>query len=287
MKSALITVDVEDWIQSTWDRKLPITERSATNTHKLLELMDELNIKSTMFVLGKFAESFPKIVKEIYLRGHEIASHGYSHIEIFKQNRKEFKSDVERSKKYLEDLIGDEVLGYRAPDFSIINSTLWALRTLSELGFKYDSSIYPIKHGRYGIEKFPAQPINVMLETFSILEFPISTISIKNKNIPIGGGGYHRLLPSFLINRIAARVLTTKPFIYYCHPYEFNVNELNEIRPVLPLKVRLHQGMGRKYFKKRFVSFVKNFGSVRIKDAIAEMSFPSYQLSGEEVLTND
>lgn len=288
MKKAFITIDIEDWIQSTWNRNLPITHRSEANTAKLLELLDELNIHTTMFVQAKFAQSFPSIVKQIDRRGHEVASHGYSHVEIFNQNKMQFQSDVEYSKKIIEDLIGKEVIGFRAPDFSIVKSTLWAIEVLASLGFKYDSSIYPIKHNRYGIENFPDHPIKIEFgNSLSLLEFPIATITFRNKKYPIGGGGYHRLLPSIIINKLAAKILRNNCFVYYCHPYEFNKHELNEIRPRIPLKTRLHQGLGRNFFKDRFVSFVKHFGSIMIKDAITSTSFPIYNISTGEVLTND
>ena len=125
-----ISIDIEDWPHSTWDRSLPITERAALNTHRVLTLLSDARVHATMFVLGKFAEKFPGVVREIHAQGHEIASHGYGHIEIFKQSRKEFGADVQRSKDLLEQIIGERIRGYRAPDFSIVPHTLWALETV-------------------------------------------------------------------------------------------------------------------------------------------------------------
>jgi len=159
----IITVDVEDWPQSTWDTNLPITERAAVNTRRILRLFRDTGVSATMFVLGRFAETFPHIVREIRADGHEVASHGYGHIEILRQSRKEFYRDVSHSKDVLEQIIGEPVKGYRAPDFSITHSTLWALEVLKETGFEYDSSIFPIRHSRYGIPDWPVAPVRVSL----------------------------------------------------------------------------------------------------------------------------
>src|SRR5690349_14058879 len=134
-----ISVDVEDWPQSTWDRSLPITSRSAANTRALLRILAQARVRATLFVLGKFAEAFPEVVREIRSEGHEVASHGYGHVEVFKQSAAEFADDVRRSKELLESITGEPVVGYRAPDFSIMRTSLWALEILAELGFQYDS----------------------------------------------------------------------------------------------------------------------------------------------------
>ena len=121
--SLIVSVDVEDWVQSTWDHSYEITERSARNTEKLLDILAEHQVTATMFILGKFAERFPNVVRRIADDGHEVASHGYGHVEIFRQTRQEFRDDVKHSKLLLEDIVSQPVLGYRAPDFSIVNST--------------------------------------------------------------------------------------------------------------------------------------------------------------------
>ena len=142
---------------------MPITARSAHNTRRLLELFAELDVRATMFVLGKFAKAFPEIVREIDSAGHEVACHGWGHVEIFAQTREEFAADVSHSKDLLEQLTGRPVRGYRAPDFSIVGRTLWALEILAELGFRYDSSIFPVRHPRYGIPDWPTNPLEVRL----------------------------------------------------------------------------------------------------------------------------
>ena len=150
--------------------------------------------------LGKFAEAFPGCVKRIAKEGHEIATHGHVHIQIFRQSATEFREDVCRAKCYLEDLLGQPVVGYRAPDFSITRQTLWAVEILAELGFLYDSSIFPIQHAHYGIPGWPLHPVRVKLESGqSIVELPIGTLLLAGRCWPVGGGEYHRLMPWPLI----------------------------------------------------------------------------------------
>ena len=264
-----ITVDVEDWPQSTWDRALPITARSADNTRRVLELLDRADIRATMFVLGKLAEQFPEVVREIHGAGHEVACHGYGHLEVFKQKPEDFRKDIRKSKDLLEQTCGMRVLGYRAPDFSITADTLWALNILAEEDFVYDSSIFPIRHGRYGIPGWPRTPLQISLDNnLSIYELPIATFRQFGTNLPVGGGGYHRLLPGIVSRYFAQQVMKSCPFVFYCHPYEFDAREFEEIPLKLPLKVRLHQGLGRGQFTGRFERFVGTFGGQRMIDLL-------------------
>jgi polysaccharide deacetylase family protein (PEP-CTERM system associated) len=275
----VISIDVEDWPQSTWDRNLPITDRAAENTRRLLHLLREAEVETTMFVLGKFAERFPDVVKEIHADGHEVACHGYGHLEVGKQTRHEFLSDVQRAKDLLEQIIGEPVIGYRAPDFSIVRKTLWALEVLAEAGFEYDSSIMPVRHPRYGIPHWPIIPVRVMLDgTNSILEAPLATYRALGKNWPVGGGGYHRLLPGFASRYFARQVMNATPFVFYCHPYEFDVQELEEIPLPIPLIIRLHQGTGRRWFERRFRSFVKTFGGQPLHDMLSSQQWSEFHL---------
>lgn len=274
-----ISVDVEDWPQSTWNRSLPITERAADNARRLLELLARTGVRATMFVLGKFAESFPEVVREIGAAGHEIASHGYGHVEIFGQTRAQFADDLRHGRACLEQAIGGAVRGYRAPDFSIVRGTLWALEELAEQGFAYDSSIYPVSRPRYGISDWPLGPRRVLLPGGrSILEFPIASYRRFGRNWPVGGGGYHRLLPGVVSRWFAKEVMQTRPFVFYCHPYEFDPREFAEISLEIPLKVRLHQGLGRGRFENRFIRLVRRFGGCRIIDLAEGHSWPTLRL---------
>jgi polysaccharide deacetylase family protein (PEP-CTERM system associated) len=274
-----ISVDVEDWPQSTWNRSLPITERAARNALRLLEILAGSGVRATMFVLGKFAETFPDIVRQIASAGHEVASHGYGHEEIFGQTRTAFAEDLRRSKDRLEQITGREVRGYRAPDFSIVRRTLWALEELAEQGFAYDSSIYPVRRPRYGIPEWPVGPTRVLMAgAASLVEFPIASYSGLGRNWPVGGGGYHRLLPGAIGRFFASRVMRTRPFIYYCHPYEFDPDELKELSFPVPLRVRLHQGLGRGRFEKRFTRLVRRFGGCPIGDLVEKQVWPALRL---------
>jgi polysaccharide deacetylase family protein (PEP-CTERM system associated) len=238
--------------------------------------MNDLGVCCTMFVLGKFAESFPSVVRTIHAEGHEVASHGYGHTEVFHQSRQQFTKEVRRSKESLEQLIGAPVYGYRAPDFSIVRKTLWALDILAEVGFAYDSSIFPIKHPRYGIPDWPVAPRCLQLDNGrSIVEFPIATLPGHNRNWPIGGGGYFRLLPGVIARHAAKRVLSSMPFVLYCHPYEFDPREFREIPLRVPLKLRLHQGIGRRWFEGRFRAFVERFGGQRMIDLFWSTKWPT------------
>jgi polysaccharide deacetylase family protein (PEP-CTERM system associated) len=282
----VITADVEDWPQSTWDHSLPITERSVVNTGRLLTIMQECEVRATFFVLGKFAERFPQSVREIQAAGHEVASHGHSHREIFAHSRKEFCQDIRRSKDHLEQLIGQPVRGYRAPDFSIVRQSIWALEELAHAGFEYDSSIFPIKKKRYGIPEWPSFPIRVHCADGSqITEFPIATYPFLNRRFPLGGGGYFRLLPKFMSLRLARRVMNFQPFVFYCHPYEFDPQEFDEIEVKVPWRIRLHQGLGRRWFPARFKAFVRAFGSQRMRDLLA--SCPIRDMRVDQILSEE
>lgn len=276
----VITIDVEDWSQSTWNRDLDINERAARNTERLLEILARHNKKATMFVLGKFAEKFPEIVKRIAAENHEIASHGHGHVEIFLQSHEEFREDVYRAKSFLEDLTGKEIYGYRAPDFSVVEKTTWSLEILAELGFVYDSSIFPIKHNRYGIAGFPSKPVRVLLPSGkSITELPLTTHNLFGREMPVAGGGYHRLLPWMLIKKIIAHKLSQRmPFMAYCHPYEFDSCEFKELDLGIPLKTRLHQGLGRNGFQAKFEKMLKTFDVVCANELTKQINAPDYNL---------
>ena len=261
MAKLVLSVDIEDWAQSTWDKSLEMPPHAERNAERLLGILEEHRRTATMFVLGKFAERFPSIVKRMASGGHEIASHGHGHVPIFSQTPVEFRKDALRAKDYLEDLTGSPVVGYRAPDFSVIRSTTWALEVLADIGFRYDSSIFPIKNRRYGISDWPSHPVAVRLPSgASIIELPIAVVPLLGRQWPVGGGGYHRLLPWPLIRAAIAHTLRAgKPFVSYCHPYEFDTLELENLDLDLPFKLRLHQGFGRAGFQAKFEHILMGF----------------------------
>jgi polysaccharide deacetylase family protein (PEP-CTERM system associated) len=229
-----MTVDVEDYFQvsafddivsrATWDQ---MESRVSANTRRLLDVFDAFDVRGTFFVLGWVAERQPELVREIAARGHEIASHGYAHRLIYNQSPAEFREDVRRAKRLLEDVTGVSVAGYRAPSFSMTTRSFWALAILIEEGYLYDSSIFPIRHDRYGIPGSPRHPYNIQSGPGSIMEVPGSTIRIGPLNLPIGGGGYFRIFPYPLTRWGIAHVnrVEQQPTIFYIHPWEIDPDQ--------------------------------------------------------------
>ncbi len=205
----------------------------------LLGLLDDHNTKATFFVMGALAEKFPEIVRRVISLGHEVASHGHDHLLVFQLLPEEFRRDTERSKGLLEDLAGKQVSGYRAPEFSIRKQALWALDILAELGFRYDSSIIPIHHRRYGIPGFSPE---ITRYTFpsgrEIIEFPLSTFPIGRMRLPVAGGGYIRFMPARLVRRVVEKMNSRQlPMVTYFHPYEFDTNRLDAFETMMPADV--------------------------------------------------
>lgn len=230
-----ITVDVEDYFHvSAFSKQVDSTSwqdfqpRVEHNTHRILDLFDEYQVTGTFFVLGWVAERFPLLVRAIADRGHEIGCHGYSHKLIFNQTVDEFRQETARAKTYLEDQIQHAVLGYRAASYSITNRSLWALDILVEHGFKYDSSIFPIYHDRYGIPNSPRWPHRIdTMNGGSLIEFPLSTLVLGKFLLPVAGGGYFRIYPYQLTRFALARINQKEqmPFIFYLHPWEIDQNQ--------------------------------------------------------------
>lgn len=224
------SVDVEEYFQvaalapaiprESWASRESRVER---NTGVILDLLAEREVHGTFFVLGWIAERHPALVKRIAAAGHEIASHGYSHQLIYTQSREEFRAETVRSKHLLEDLAGAPVIGYRAASFSITRRSLWALDVLAELGFRYDSSIFPIRHDRYGIPDAPAEPGKLTTPSgATLVEFPMSAATFLGVKVPVSGGGYFRLLP-YAVTRRGLRQINEargRPFTFYLHPWE-------------------------------------------------------------------
>ena len=229
-----LTVDVEDYFQveafadvvrreewSNWESRV---ER---NTQRLLEMLACRDVRSTFFILGWIAEHHPRLVREIADAGHEIACHSYHHQLISSQSRNEFRADVRRAKFLLEDISGQEVIGYRAPTYSITEKTLWALDVLVEEGFRYDSSIFPIYHDRYGIPAAERFIHTIQCPTGEIVEFPPSTVRLGGVNFPMTGGGYFRLLPYSLFRWGLRRInrLEHQPAIFMVHAWEVDPDQ--------------------------------------------------------------
>lgn len=229
-----MTVDVEDYFHvSVFDGLIPrarweaLESRVERNTHRLLDLFDEHGVQATFFVLGWVADRHPQLVRRIAAEGHEVASHGYGHRLVYDQSRTAFREDVRRARLLLEDAAALPVVGYRAPSYSIVPRSLWALDVLIEEGYQYDASIFPIRHDRYGIPVSARQPYVIRRPRGAIVEAPASTARLGPVNLPIAGGGYFRILSYGWTRWGISRVNEAegRPVIFYLHPWEIDPDQ--------------------------------------------------------------
>lgn len=268
-----LTVDVEDYFHvSAFDGVVRVEDwpryesRVERNTEKILRLLGEAKATATFFVLGWVAERHPTIVKKVQTEGHEIAAHGYGHQVLTAMTPEQFRADVRRAKGTLEDLTGRSVLGYRAPSFTITRRTWWALPILVQEGFLYDSSVFPIRHDRYGVPS--ANPICHRVETIAgpLWEVPPSTLSIAGIRVPIAGGGYFRLIPYRLLRRLLRRAASEgNPLVLYFHPWELDPGQPRINAPLLSRfrhYVNLHKTEGR------FIQLLRDFRFGPIRETI-------------------
>jgi len=236
-----LTIDVEDYYQvsafekvidpNSWGTR---ESRVVRNTQIILDILERRNLKATFFIVGWIAQRYPQLVGQIFGQGHEIGCHSYWHRQVHNLTPDAFKEDTRRAKSILEDITGSAVYGYRAPSYSITNKSLWALDILADLGFRYDSSIFPTYHDNYGIPDAPR--FAYKLKEQGMMEYPISTARIMGRNLPISGGGYFRLFP-YALTRTALKQINTKEkqsFIFYFHPWEIDPDQ-PRVRNASPL----------------------------------------------------
>jgi polysaccharide deacetylase family protein (PEP-CTERM system associated) len=229
-----MTVDVEDYFhvsafqdsvpRSAWDG---LESRVVRNTERLLELFEEHGVRGTFFVLGWVAKRHPALVRHIAKAGHELASHGYGHRLIYEQSPAEFREDLRKSRATIGAAAGVSVSGYRAPSFSITPRSLWALDVIREEGFEYDASVYPIRHDRYGLPSSPRHFHTLEQSAGTLWECPGSTVRVAGVNLPIGGGGYFRLLPYAWTRWGISRVNhhEGRATVFYLHPWEIDPDQ--------------------------------------------------------------
>jgi len=265
-----MTVDVEDYFQvsafashiaaDTWD-DLPC--RVERNVDAILAMLAEHNAHATFFTLGWIAERYPGLVRRIVEEGHELASHGYAHQRATDQSRQEFMQDITRAKSLLEDIGGVGVKGYRAPSFSIGRGNLWAQALLSEAGYRYSSSVYPIRHDHYGMHEAPRFAFHPD-GGGGLLELPVTTIRLFNRNLPAGGGGYFRLLPYGLSRWCLKRVnaVDRQPCIFYFHPWEIDPGQPRQRG--LSFKTRFRHYVNISTMERRIRSLCRDFHWDRI-----------------------
>ena len=264
-----LTIDFEDWYQGL---EIPHTEwagyedRMIPAGRLLLSILEEAGTRATFFILGYVAEQHPEIVREIAAAGHEIGTHGYSHTLIYRQAPDLFRSEMDRAIKVLEDITGKGVLGHRAPFFSITRDSLWALEVLGELGIRYDSSIFPVLNYRYGIADAPRWPYQVAAGQQQLMEFPISTLQVLGRNLPIAGGAYFRIFP-YAFTRRAFSSVNGKghPVVFYIHPWELDPGH-PRIR--LPRRISLTHYFNLQKTEDRLRRLLRDFSFAPMKEVL-------------------
>ncbi len=260
-----MTVDVEDYFhvsafepyiaRNTWDT-LPC--RVERNTDRILELFANHGVNATFFTLGWVAERYPALIRRIVEAGHELGCHGLSHIRVTEQSPEEFSEDVRCSKDLLENIAGQAVQGYRAASYSIGAKNLWAFPILESLGFRYSSSIYPVRHDLYGMPEAPRFAFRPTGAN-GILEFPVTTLRFGDRNYPCGGGGYFRLLPYRLSHWAMSRVnrMDGQSCIFYFHPWEIDPDQPRQ--PGINLKTRFRHYLNLSRMEARIARLLGDF----------------------------
>lgn len=239
-----LSIDVEDfWSMFLWDwtqLELDPTDAVVKNTESLLELFDQRSVKATFFILGEVAQHFPHLVNAIIDQGHELGVHGFTHRQIFKLTKDEFRQQISSCKKLLEDITSAPILGYRAPAFSVMPQTRWALEILADEGFEYDSSVFPIAGKRYGWPGFSRSICRIKLPSGrSIVEVPMATVLVSGLTLPAAGGGYIRHFPYLFTKYAMRKIQKERPAIVYLHPHEIDT-EYRKIQVAhLPLKQKI------------------------------------------------
>lgn len=228
----IVTFDVEDWTQlahrKLLGQEIPVTDRVVDNTHRLLALLEEHQVKATFFVLGAVAEAHPRLVRRIQRAGHEIATHGHRHVLVKQMGPQRFAEDLRRSIQVLEDIVQEPILGHRAAEFSIDERCPWACEILAEAGILYDSSIFPIRGRRYGAPTAPRYPHVIATPSGPLVELPLATARLGKWNVPVAGGGYLRVLPLRFIQWGIRRLNRVgQAATLYFHPYEFDPQRLD------------------------------------------------------------
>lgn len=270
MKSAF-SIDVEDGIslamRDFFNHPIPQTDQVERCTLKILDLLESKNVKSTFFVLGQVADKFPDLIKKIDNEGHEIGIHGYNHLRIDRISQKKAKEELFIAKNKVQELIGSEVIGHRAPAFSVGPNEEWVFDILIELGFKYDSSVMPTRTSNYGWPGFNFDITKIKTNSGGeIWEVPMSVSKYFNRYIPFSGGSYLRLLPEFILKKTFQKEGETRPVILYIHPYELDTikypdyyfRELQKLSVLKQIKIKSNW-INRKKMAVKLEGLLDNF----------------------------
>lgn len=248
-----LSVDVEDWFQvgafesvierDDWNS---LADRVERNVREILDLFDEAQVKATFFALGWVAKRHGGLMREIVVRGHELASHGWDHGRVFRMDRKAFAEDIGRARQVLEDAAGVRVIGYRAPSFSIDSRTPWAFKELAEQGYTYSSSVAPVSHDHYGWEDAPRFAFRP-LPWSELLEIPVTTAMFAGKRLAAGGGGFFRVIP-YSFTRWAIRQVNGRegrPAVFYFHPWEIDPGQPRVAGALLKSRLRHYTNLDK------------------------------------------
>jgi len=270
-----LSVDVEEYFhakvfqEGTNGARTGLESRVEASTERVLALLASSGARATFFVLGQVAADHPNLIRKIAGERHEIACHGYGHELVSRQTSPRFRADVRRAKALLEDITGEAVIGYRAPNFSIGRAQPWAYEILMIEGFHYDSSTYPIRHDSYGDHAAPRFPHDVWQNgSARLIEFPIGTTRLLGMNLPIGGGGYFRLLPMALTRSGIRRVnsVERQPMLFYFHPWELDPHQP---RPAMPWRNRVRHYIGMAREQHKLAKLFRDIKFTTIRDVLA------------------
>lgn len=274
------SVDVEDWYNCSRELfpevdsiEVPVPDPSIIpNTHKCMEILESSGSTATFFVLTTVCEYYPDLVREISDRGHEVGIHTYAHRLLYKMTEAEFTEDLEKSMQLMANCGITNVEGFRAPYWSITEKSLWVLDILKAYGFKYDSSIIPIRRGLYGIASAPTMPY---LTKNGLIEMPPATSGILGQNFPIAGGGYLRITPEFILQKLINKKWSQhESSIFYCHPYELDPEDTKVTGDLKGLKSFLYvlqQRYGRQNNPRKIENLIRGYKFTTLSEMIKTM----------------
>ena len=283
------SVDVEDWYNCSRElfdesdsTSIAVPDASViANTQKCMNLLDRNGSKATFFVLTTICEHYPELVSEIQERGFEVGVHTYAHRLLYTMTENEFRDDLDKSLELLRQCGVSDISGFRAPYWSITRESLWVLDILVEKGFIYDSSIFPIKRGMYGIPDAPVEPYRTRS---GLLEVPPCTTKLFGQNVPIAGGGYLRLLPGPVLSYLTKSLFQkNKVGVFYCHPYELDPTDIAVPDSLTSIKSRgylLQQKLGRKSNPVKLKNLIENYQFTDIKTLISNLDLTTIATSG-------
>lgn len=275
MVTNALTFDIEDWYQGLTSTSENIEQwanfesRVEKNSEFILDKLTKANVKATFFILGYVAEQFPRLIKTITNDGHEIGLHGYFHRKVNQLRLDQFIRDIQKTLLIVEQTSGKKVVGFRAPMFSIDHDSMWALEVLKDMGFRYDSSIFPIRNRYYGAPDAPRFAYRP-LKNHDFYEIPVSTTRIFGKNWPVGGGFYFRAMPYPLFRHEINRLNNQgKPAVLYFHPWEF---DLEQPYQKVTLREKVTHFYGRKGLEGKFTRLLEDFKFGPVSELIKNLN---------------